>query len=138
MIDCADPDCSGDPFCTAGGLCPGAIAIACNASTTGSTSAGPNLIDRYACDPWIEAGREQAYALAPHAGSITVDLTGLTHDLDLIVVEGCDPRACVAASSTTNTSETVTFTAQADRAYFAIVDGMGPTSGTFTLTVTCP
>jgi hypothetical protein len=73
---------------------------------------------------------------------VTVSLTGMSCDLDLIVVRGgagggCDPRDCVAASSTQG-DEHVTFMADAAETYYLIVDGYESNSGEFTLQVSCP
>jgi hypothetical protein len=145
-VDCADPDCAGDAKCQAGGLCAGWTAVACNTSVSGTTSGGPSRMDRYACSAWLDAGRE-AYFRVQRAtsGPITISLTNLAKDLDLIVLGeaaggGCDPRSphCKRASSTGGTSEQVSFTATAGTPYYVVIDGYGSHAGTFTLTASCP
>jgi hypothetical protein len=144
LFDCADPDCSSDSSCASGGLCAGYSSITCNTTVSATTDGAASRIARYGCDPWLEDGREMEFRLQPPAGQVTVRLSNLARDLDLVVVAegaggGCDPRACVAASSTAGTAnESVTFTATAGRTYYLIVDGYGANSGAFTLQTSCP
>lgn len=143
--DCGDSDCASSVTCVSGGLCAGWTAIACGSIVTGTTLAGPSNIDTYACDAWHELGRETVYRLqATTSGMVTVSLSGMTKDLDLIVLRhgaggGCEPRnpGCVAASST-QTNESVTFMATAGQVYYLVVDGYGSSVGDFTVSVSCP
>jgi hypothetical protein len=143
-VDCADTDCSSETSCQNGGLCE-ASPLSCGGSISGSTATGPRNLDRYGYSEWIETGREASYRLvAPADGSVTVSLTGLAEDLDLIVLRegpggGCNPRTpdCVGASSTTS-DEVVTFTASGGEAYYIVVDGYASAAGDFTLDVSCP
>ncbi len=141
--DCADTDCVGDAYCAEGGACAGALAASCAEVIDGSTEGAANEIDRYACSPWLELGRERSYRfVAPAAGSVTVTLTSAV-DLDLIVLHeaasgACMPKnpGCVGASSTAQV-ESVSFTAEAGAAYYFVVDGYGGDVGDFALEVTC-
>jgi hypothetical protein len=143
--DCGDTDCIGNAACSSGGLCAGATPIACGAVVSGTTIGGPSNLNRYACNSWLELGREKTYQIQrPSNGTVNVSLTGMTKDLDLIVLrEGaagaCEPRnpGCVGASSTTG-NESVTFTAVGGQTYYLVVDGYGANPGNFTLSVTCP
>ncbi|MCC6810999.1 MAG: hypothetical protein IT381_26450 [Deltaproteobacteria bacterium] len=145
LVDCSDPDCVAAPACMAGGLCAGAVTLACNAMTMGTTAGAPNRMDRYACSPTLTVGRERAFRLTPGAsGSVTATLTSPGQDLDLIALRegaggGCEPRlaGCLDASSTAG-DESVSFTATAGQDYYVIVDGYGSSAGTFGLSVACP
>lgn len=143
LVDCSDPDCATSPFCTNGGLCASASTLTCGASTMGTTVGGTQRFTQYACDPMREFGPEAIYRIAPPAGTVTLTLGDFANDLDLIVLEEtatgtCEPRStgCIAASST-ESDETVTFTARAGVAYYVIVDGYGNDAGAFTLGVSC-
>jgi hypothetical protein len=146
LYDCGDPDCATDSTCAAGGLCAGATPIMCSDTKLGTTSGALRQIDRYACDPWTEKGREQYYRYdAMTTGTVNVSLSGMTSDLDLIVLAtgaggGCEPRnpGCVTASSTTSSPEHVTFSAVAGQSYYLVVDGFAANAGSFTLSMTCP
>jgi hypothetical protein len=146
LTNCADPDCAADPYCTGGGLCSTLLTLSCGASISASNIGGQPTLERYGCSPRLENGREILYRFdAKATGNVTVTLSGMTADLDLIVVgstagtSGCDPiGACVGASATTNSTETVSFAATAGQSYYLVVDGYaGATSG-YSLSVGCP
>jgi hypothetical protein len=144
IYDCGDANCANAAECQAGGACPNAITITCGSTAIGDTTTGTNRNSRYACDPFVEHGKELVYAVTvPSAGSVTATVMS-QHDHDLVVLaEGpggtCEPRnpGCVGASSTTNGTETVTFTAAAGATYYLVVDGYGASAGEFDLAVTC-
>jgi hypothetical protein len=144
LVDCADPDCNADPYCNAGGACHAPILMRCGSTTNGNTVSHMARIDRYACDPRLETGKEEFYQLVPpNSGQVMVHLDASV-DLDLVVMEAnasgaCDPLAgCVAAASTPATSEDVTFTAVAGRKYIIAVEGYDDAKGAFTIRATCP
>jgi hypothetical protein len=74
---------------------------------------------------------------------VTLSGYGAT-DLDLIAVGSsgtiaCDPDgACLAASSTTNSMETVTIPLAAGQQVYVAVDGYAGASGTYSIAVSCP
>ncbi len=146
-IDCADLDCAADTTCQAGGLCEGFSDLACGATIAGSMVGAPTgRMHAYTCDPWREFGRERVYRVVPSAsGPVTATLSDLAVDLDLVVLAegaggGCDPYnpSCLGASSTSASTENVTFTAEAGVPYYVVVDGYVPNAGSFSLSVTCP
>ena len=113
----------------------------------GTTAGGTTELLRTACDPWLRSGRERTYRLEPAAdGPITLTLTGLTRDLDLVVLAsaaegGCNPHnpGCVGASASPGTTdESVTFQARAGATYWIAVDGYGTGSSGFELAASCP
>ncbi len=147
LYDCGDPDCAGQTPCNDGGQCLTAdtTALACNITTPGTTQNGTRKLSTYACDSVAEHGRETIYKIGPlNAGDVTVALTS-NKDLDLVVLAavpggGCDPRNpyCIDASSTGAMTDTITFTAEAGKSYYVIVEGYGSAVGAFTLMTTCP
>ena len=103
-----------------------------------------NTVDGWSCDPGT-TGPEVVYSLfSSSATSYTFDLTGLTADLDLIVVEGsysaCDPSAaCVASSVHAGTAdESVTFQTKANTYYWIGVDGKGGAVSPYVLKMKSP
>jgi hypothetical protein len=121
------------------------MSLSCGASISASNVAGQPTLERYACSPRLESGREVSYRFTAAAtGNVTVTLGGMTGgDLDLVVLGGgatggCDPlTTCVAASSTTNATETVTFAATAGTTYYLLVDGYAGAESGYTLQVGC-
>jgi hypothetical protein len=116
-------------------------------STTGSNAdptKATNFIDTYgSCDSDL-TGPEVAHLFSPGVdGPVTVTLTGMTADLDLIVLNvgvsnSCDyTTACVAEGTTVGTGdESVTFTAVSTKSYWLIVDGRDGAISNYTLSVT--
>ena len=103
------------------------------------TSISSKVIDSWACAP-NTTGAEAIYRFAPpNNGAYTFELTGLSENLDLIVVEGssmaCDPAAaCVASSVKTGTAdESVTFMADSTKTYYVAVDGKWGAASSFAL-----
>jgi cysteine-rich repeat protein len=145
LTNCADPDCTGDPYCANGGLCSTLQTLTCGASISAANTPGQPTLERYSCSPRLENGREIHYRFtAPKTGNVTVTLSGMSGgDLDLIVLGGgvtggCDPLGqCIGASATTNATETVTFAATAGQTYYLVVDGYQGAESGYSLAVGC-
>ena len=103
-----------------------------------------NTVDAWPCDPGTTGPEVVYYFYTATAGTYTFDLSGLTDDLDLIVVAGtyssCDPTAaCVASSVHVGTAdESVTFAATQGQYYWIAVDGQGGATSPFTLKLRSP
>jgi hypothetical protein len=115
-----------------------------NNSVSGKTAKYTNNISSWACDSGT-TGRETSYLFrAPMDGMYTFQLSGLSADLDLLVLKGdyglCDPLVPCVASSTKlgNSSESLTFMANASQYYWIIIDGKSGATSAYTLTLTCP
>ncbi len=141
QIDCSDPDCNGDPACT-GGSCEPEAALACDGSLSGNNAGAPTDVDQYNCFSWPSTGPEDVYTIVPGAGPVTVDLTGLSADVDLIVTTdgggACDPSSCVGSSGEGGTDpERVEFIAQSNTTYYVVVDGYDSATSGYTLSAEC-
>jgi Dictyostelium (slime mold) repeat/Bacterial pre-peptidase C-terminal domain len=106
-----------------------------------------DVVDNWACD-LNTTGPEVVYQFyASTTAAYTFTLTGLTDDLDLIVVKGdystCDPTtACITSSTNAGTAgESVTFNATAGNYYYIAVDGKNGATSPYTLklkSTVCP
>ena len=124
--------------------CKGSGDLGCTESSKTGRSDDPgvstDLFDHWACAP-NETGNEVIYAFAPPLdGEYTFELSGLSEDLDLIVLSSnalCDPSAaCVAQSLQLGTTkETVKFMADSTKVYYVIVDGKSGSVSNYTLTL---
>jgi hypothetical protein len=147
-VDCSDSTCGAASYCTGGGACGTAPMLTCDApATTGSLTGGNAKLDVNSCDTWLRNGREKTYRVQrATTGTVTLTLSGLTNDLDLLVLAqtnggACNPYnpGCLAVSANTNrTNETITFTAQANVPYYVVVDGYGTYNATYALSAACP
>jgi len=138
-------NCTGAPACTAAGG-----PVACGSSVSGDTSNPPaaaNIADWTGpgCSPYQYTGPEILYLLNTGTTSegVTVSVTGLSADLDLIVMEsaglGCDPGLpCVGYSAAGGTTdESVSFISQANTDYYLVVEGYNLAVSPYTLDVVC-
>jgi hypothetical protein len=118
--------------------------LACNMSVMGNSTGAmaTTAIASYPCAT-SEAGPEDSYLLAPSvATDYKVKLTGLSTDLDLIVIDSfsgqCDNSFCEASSVTSGTAdETLAFHGYAGQNYDIVVDSK-TTGGPYMLEVDCP
>ena len=115
-------------------------------SDTWSNTSGPSDWSDYSCTAVNdnESGPEYIYVFnVAEDGDATVDLTGLTADLDLFVLEavndgGCDPNECLDSSRSGGTSdESVTFSVLSGETYYIVVDGYNGNTGPYSISLTC-
>jgi len=138
-------NCTGTPACTAEGG-----SLACGAATGGDTSGPPaaaNITDWIGpnCSPYPYTGPEIIYIVNTGGTSegVTVSLTGLSGDLDLIVMQsaglGCDPGLpCVGYSARGGVAdESVSFVSAVNTDYFVVVDGYAGAVSPYNLDVVC-
>ncbi len=129
------------------GDCPG-LTIGCFSSVFGQFAdpAATQQIDNYTCPSgsFPYPGKELVYAFtAPGDGAVTVELTGLSADFDLLVLSngaGCNGDNCMDVSRAGSSSdERVTFTATGGEVYDFSVEDYDGVGGSFTISVTdCP
>lgn len=115
--------------------CTGAIPINCGDIVNGSNIGGVNNVDYYSCVTWNEAGPEAVYEFVvtdPDCYEITATISGMTADLDIFILEGCDEDKCLAYGNTAATTGCL-----APGTYYIVVDGYNGAEDTFTLEVTC-
>ncbi len=101
---------------------------------SGSTDA----IDSYTCTSWDESGPEYTYWFyAFETGEVTVSLSNLNADLDMLVLEDDGASGCAAGACVGVGSSSVTFTATAGTYYYFVVEGYQGATSTFDIDVTC-
>jgi len=142
--ECDDGNSASGDGCDAncereGVLCEPDFVLACGGTDTWSNLGGghTNNVASYSCNTWNESGPEYTYLFNPvNAGDVTVDLSGMTEDLDIYILSDggmvCDPSNCLDYGN-----DTVTFTATAGGVYFLVVDGFDGAVSDYTIDVTC-
>ncbi|MEZ4322571.1 MAG: matrixin family metalloprotease [Myxococcota bacterium] len=139
QVDCADADCAGYGSC----VCAPITALSCNVPMTGSNQGRSNDVESYSCMDWTTNGPEAVYEITPSVtGPVTIDLTGLSDDLDLFVTGGsngnCESGTCQGASGSPDSEpESLTFQGVAGTTYMVVADGWNGATSSFTLTATC-
>lgn len=140
LVDCADESCSGFPICT----CPVNGVVGCDAALSTSNDVGGATVDTYGCSDFTLTGPEGVYTFTPNEdGPVTVSLTNLTADVDLIVTDGadgaCEPNAtCWSSGHAGTADEVVTFNAFGGVTYAVVADGYDGAVANFTISTTCP
>ncbi len=130
--------------CNSGDLgCDDAEPIECGDNffdATFATTGGVNNVNDYCnlnFNYWT--GREKVYEfVATYSGAVTITLTGMDTDLDLIVLDGCDATSCVDVSDNSGTDdESVTFDVIEGEHYVIVVDGYELAESVFWINVVC-
>jgi hypothetical protein len=123
--------------------CRDALPLRCGDRLTQSTitDGQPDLWSTYPRTARLESGRETVYAFRSDAScQVSVRLSDLDKDIDLFVLDACDPLACIEHASTPldlQTHESVAFHAEGQRDYLVAVDGYAGASGSYSLAVSC-
>ncbi len=139
--------------CTTSTTCsPTGGPLSCGAIISDDTSTSPlatALLETYSgpgcINAWQMSGPEIVYSYNPgsSAEGVMIQLTGLSADLDLIVLQddstGCSPNLpCLEWSYGGGSSdEQVIFQAQANTTYYVVVDGFSGAQSSFDLTFQC-
>tara|TARA_R110002096_G_scaffold77896_3_gene183202 strand:+ start:31312 stop:32916 length:1605 start_codon:yes stop_codon:yes gene_type:complete len=131
-------------------LCEAVSSLACGGqlSTSNDGVGSSDLVDAWECSTFTHTGPEIVYSFTPNANGIaTISLTGLTADLDLMVIEDssvgglCDPAdstVCVPNGNSNGAGtndEEVRLNATLGTTYYIIVDGFSGATSNFTLRV---
>ncbi|MBI5917411.1 MAG: T9SS type A sorting domain-containing protein [Bacteroidetes bacterium] len=113
--------------------CAGATPIYCGVPVSGTTFGSLNNVNTYGCNSWFESGPEKVFMLqTTETGTITATLSGLSADLDVIILDACSESNCLAEGNNT----AVIYNASPGM-YFIVVDGYYGAQGNFTLSVNC-
>ena len=140
--DCSDSDCAASPACAVAGTCDIDAMILCGLGDQRTTVGQGSGVNAYSCTASSETGPEFIYEfLATTDVSVTLSLTGLASDLDLMLlsdpgIAGCDAQQCLS-SSTTSGNESITFSPTPGDFYSIAVDGKDGASGDYSLNVDC-
>jgi len=139
LVNCADPECTGDAACARGGACDvETITLGCNESRRGTTYTGISLRDEWPCVAPSTAGSEVTYRfIGPAAGQVTFTLEDVDGNAELLVL-GADEvdSACDVSSCTYGANGTLTTTASSTPLY-VVVDSVLGDGAEFTLTTSC-
>jgi hypothetical protein len=115
--------------------CSNAIPIACGAVVTGTNAGFPANVMYYSCIGWNESGPEVVYSFEvvyPNCVKLTATLSGMSADLDVFLLNGCEETSCLKYGDSTFTSDCL-----APGIYYIVVDGYNGAVSGYTLTVSC-
>jgi C1A family cysteine protease len=125
-------------FQNCAGLAPGldcahGLPITLGTLYPGQTTAdGHANIGTYSCSSRAESGPEKVYQVTTTAtGNLTVALSNRATDLDVFILNDCDPSKCLAFGT-----NTATYSNAAPGTYYLVVDGYNGAQGTYDLMAT--
>ncbi|MBM4372949.1 MAG: hypothetical protein FJ098_14945, partial [Deltaproteobacteria bacterium] len=133
--DCLDVDCGGAPFCQK--VCVPSREAWCGFAEGfsnlgwGSTH---NVVKYPQCNSYSYSGPEVTYRfIAPYDTTLHVTLALETASTDILILpEGCDPSACLAAGM-----DTLAFPVEEGEVYSVVVDGYNAAVGTYLIQFDC-
>jgi len=114
------------------------IAVSCGATVAGDTGDGVARVSTYGCRPhWQESGPEQVFLLElgqPQEITAVLMVDPVRQpDLDLFLLYGPDPSACLAAGDSS-----LRYDAAVPGQYYLVVDGYMGQLGSYVLEIDCP
>ncbi len=116
--------------------CTNAIQLTCDQIYSGSASSAISEVDAYACNSWTETGPERVHTIvAPANGELTAQLSNYTGDLDVYILNSCDPDDCIG---TVNSDSASISNAVAGQTYYIVVDADDGSGSAYDILVTCP
>jgi hypothetical protein len=116
--------------------CGTAVELGCRSAHDSSNVGLASTVDSYRCADFAETGGEVVYRFTLAAvAQVSIRLHGLSADLDLFLLSGCDPDACIAAS--TGVSEETIVRCLDAGTYFLVVDGFDGGASEFQLELEC-
>ena len=142
-VDQGDYDGLPALVCADQSACAPVDTLACGETISARNDGPGSTTDHgvYGCDADTWSGAELAYSFATTLDeSVTLSLTGLSGDLDLMLLSSpaCDGTGCLGSSINSNTEdESMTFTATAGAVYTVVVDGYTGAVSDFQLSAAC-
>jgi len=106
----------------------------CQQIVTGNNAAGTNSWATYPlCGGYFETGPEKVYhiSILYDGTQITAAMSGLSADLDVFLLDDCDPRACIGGANDT-------LSLMLDQgSYYLVLDGYLGAVSNYALSLTC-
>lgn len=121
--------------------CGDAVPLTCGQTYSGNTINGDDNVSLYGCGNVLNVennGPEMVhYFSVTQAGQVTVNLSGLSDNLELFLLRSCDRGDCINYSQNAgNSNETITAFLQPG-VYYVVVDGYNGATSAYNLTVNC-
>lgn len=122
--------------------CGNAIPLTCGVSFSHNNFNGNDDVSLYGCDNNIynveNNGPEVVhYFTTTSAGPVTINLTGLSANLELFLLRSCDRGDCVTFSQNNGNSNEQISTYLPAGTYYVVVDGYNGATSNYNLTVNC-
>lgn len=121
--------------------CSQRVPLSCGVAYNGTNAGGADDVSTYTCGPQLNVennGPEIVHSFTTtEAGLVTIDLTGLSANLELFLLSECSRRSCLQYSQNSGTTaERITRFLPAGT-YYVVVDGYNGAISNYRLTVDC-
>ena len=122
-----------------GGSCEDPAEIFCGETYAGNNSDGREEFFKYNCSDYYYDGREIVHLFHHQSdGDVVIQLSGLSADLDLILLSTCDRNYCERISVRSGTQDEAIFVPGLPAGdYYVVVDGYAGNITDYTLSITC-
>lgn len=114
--------------------CSNAVSLSPNVPYDGTTVGAPSSVNGYSCSTRDESGSETLHRITTTvSGDITATLSNISVDLDVFILNACDPSSCVAYGD-----NSAVYSNAPPGTYYIVVDGYYGASASYTLNVDHP
>lgn len=121
--------------------CGNSVPLNCGVPYNGNNINGNDDVSLYTCGRTLNVennGPEIVHTFTTNeAGQVTINLTGLSDNLELFLLSSCDRGACLQFSQNSGTSNEQIIRNLPAGTYYVVVDGYNGAVSPYTLTVEC-
>jgi len=121
--------------------CSERVPLSCGVTYNGTNAGGNDDVSTYTCGPTLNVennGPEVIHTFTTtSAGLVTIDLTGLTSNLELFLLSECSRRSCLQFSQHPGTASEQIVRNLPAGTYYVVVDGYNASVSDYSLTVDC-
>ncbi len=121
--------------------CTDVVPLVCGEVYQGTNANGNDDVSLYSCGNVLNVennGPEIVHTFTlTEAGTVAIDLTGLSANLELFLLSSCDRGSCMAYSQNAGTANEQIVRPLAAGTYYVVVDGYNGAISNYNLTVSC-
>lgn len=121
--------------------CTDVVPLPCGEVYQGTNANGNDDVSLYTCGNVLNVennGPEIVHAFTlTQSGTVVIDLTGLSANLELFLLSSCDRGACMAFSQNAGTANEQIVRTLSAGTYYVVVDGYNGAISDYNLTVSC-
>lgn len=121
--------------------CSESVPLSCGVTYNGTNAGGNDDVSTYSCGSVLNVennGPEVVHSFTTtEAGLVTIDLTGLSANLELFLLSECSRRSCLQFSQQPGISSEQIVRNLPAGTYYVVVDGYNASVSNYSLTVDC-
>ena len=121
--------------------CSQSVPLSCGVPYNGTNAGGTDDVSTYTCGPQLNVennGPEIVHTFTTtESGLVTINLTGLSSNLELFLLSECSRRSCLQFSQNPGTNDEQIVRNLPAGTYYVVVDGYNGAISDYNLTVDC-